>query len=54
MPTKSTVKQTLQLWKEKDRPPATASNQPEVGNPGMRKTGPRHTMSLNPKGTSVG
>ena len=54
MPTKLTVSQTSQLWKEKDRLQATAFIQPEVGNPGMKKTGPRHTVSINPKDTSAG
>ena len=53
MPTKSTVKSDIATLEGEDRPQATASIQPEVGNPGMRKTGPRHTVSINPKVTSA-
>ena len=36
--------------KEEDRPTAHCQIQPKKGKPGMRKTGPRHTTSINPKG----
>ena len=39
--------------KEEDRPTAHCQIQPKEGKPRMRKTGPRHTTSINPKGTST-
>ena len=45
--------QTCQPRKEKDRPTAHYVYPTKERQPGMRKTGPRHTASINPKGNSA-